>query len=54
MESFILFRDIWLTHLSISWKDGGRQEEERRVSQKNTIRHILSMGSLFSGKFPVI
>ena len=35
-------------------RDGGRQEEERKVSQKNTILHILSMCSMFTAKSPII
>ena len=57
LSSWNLLFDFEIHGWPICWfpgRDGGRQEEERKVSQKNTIQHILSMGTMFTGQFPVI
>ena len=51
--SFYFFIQGWPI-CSFLERDGGRQEKERKASQKNKMRYILSVSYIFSGKFPVI
>ena len=51
--SFYFFIQGWPI-CSFLERDRGRQEKERKASQKNKMRYILSMSYIFTGKFPVI